>query len=48
LDAREQLGYENIFRVMIMPFIDAYSFDVRSVKNTSTMSSGSNVAATDR
>ena len=28
--------------------IDAYSFDVRSVKNTSTMSSGSNVAATDR
>jgi 7,8-dihydro-6-hydroxymethylpterin dimethyltransferase len=34
LDAPGQLGYENIFRVMIMQFIDAYSFDVRSVKKT--------------
>jgi hypothetical protein len=34
LDAHGQLGYENIFRVMIMQFIDAYSFDVRSVKKT--------------
>jgi uncharacterized radical SAM superfamily Fe-S cluster-containing enzyme len=34
LDAPRQLGYENIFRVMIMQFIDAYSFDVRSVKKT--------------
>lgn len=28
------LGYENIFRVIIMQFIDAHSFDVRSVKKT--------------
>jgi hypothetical protein len=28
------LGYENIFRVLIVQFIDAYSFDVRSVKKT--------------
>ncbi len=28
------LGYENIFRVIIMQFIDAWSFDVRSVKKT--------------
>ena len=28
------LGYENLFRVIIMQFIDAYSFDVRSVKKT--------------
>jgi uncharacterized radical SAM superfamily Fe-S cluster-containing enzyme len=28
------LGYENIFRVIIMQFIDAYAFDVRSVKKT--------------
>jgi uncharacterized radical SAM superfamily Fe-S cluster-containing enzyme len=34
LDAPAQLGYENIFRVLIMQFIDAYSFDVRSVKKT--------------
>jgi len=26
----ENLGYENIFRVIIMQFIDAHSFDVRS------------------
>jgi len=28
------LSYENIFRIIIMQFIDAHSFDVRSVKNT--------------
>jgi len=28
------LSYENVFRVIIMQFIDAYSFDVRSVKKT--------------
>ena len=27
-------GYENVFRVIIMQFIDAYSFDLRSVKKT--------------
>jgi uncharacterized radical SAM superfamily Fe-S cluster-containing enzyme len=34
LDAPSQLGYQNIFRILIMQFIDAYSFDVRSVKKT--------------
>jgi len=34
LDAPAQLGYDSIFRVLIMQFIDAYSFDVRSVKKT--------------
>ena len=34
LDAPAQLGYQNIFRVIIMQFIDAHSFDVRSVKKT--------------
>ncbi len=28
------LTYENVFRIIIMQFIDAYSFDVRSVKKT--------------
>lgn len=28
------IGYENIFRIVIMQFIDAYAFDVRSVKKT--------------
>lgn len=28
------IGYQNLFRVIIMQFIDAYSFDVRSVKKT--------------
>ena len=28
------IGYQNLFRVVIMQFIDAYSFDVRSVKKT--------------
>lgn len=30
----ESLGYANLFRVIIMQFIDAWSFDVRSVKKT--------------
>lgn len=28
------IGYENLFRVLIVQFIDAHSFDVRSVKKT--------------
>jgi len=32
--APEGLGYENLFRVIIMDFIDAHSFDVRSVKKS--------------
>ena len=28
------LGYKNLFRIIIMQFIDAHSFDVRSVKKT--------------
>jgi uncharacterized radical SAM superfamily Fe-S cluster-containing enzyme len=28
------LGYENIFRVLIVEFIDAHSFDLRSIKKT--------------
>ena len=34
LNAPADFGYENIFRVLIMQFIDAHSFDVRSVKKT--------------
>jgi uncharacterized radical SAM superfamily Fe-S cluster-containing enzyme len=34
ITAPATLGYENLFRVIIMQFIDAYSFDVRSVKKT--------------
>ena len=34
VDAPGDIGYRNIFRVLIMQFIDAYSFDVRSVKKT--------------
>jgi 7,8-dihydro-6-hydroxymethylpterin dimethyltransferase len=30
----EHLGYENIFRVIIMQFIDQHAFDVRSVKKS--------------
>ncbi|MEW6126903.1 MAG: radical SAM protein [Acidobacteriota bacterium] len=30
----EGISYENLFRVIIMEFIDAYSFDVRSVKKS--------------
>jgi len=29
-----ELGYGNLFRVVIMQFIDAHAFDVRSVKKT--------------
>ena len=32
--APEEMGYENLFRVIIMDFIDAHSFDVRSVKKS--------------
>ena len=34
LTAPDNLGYENIFRVLIMQFIDAHAFDVRSVKKS--------------
>lgn len=34
LDAPSQLDYSNVFRVLIMHFIDAHSFDVRSVKKS--------------
>jgi uncharacterized radical SAM superfamily Fe-S cluster-containing enzyme len=34
LDAPASLTYENIFRILIIQFIDAYAFDVRSVKKT--------------
>jgi hypothetical protein len=34
LAAPPELSYENIFRILIVQFIDAYSFDVRSVKKT--------------
>jgi uncharacterized radical SAM superfamily Fe-S cluster-containing enzyme len=34
LSAPDSLGYENVFRVLIMQFIDAHAFDVRSVKKT--------------
>lgn len=30
----EGLGYQSVFRIIIMQFIDAHSFDVRSVKKT--------------
>ena len=30
----ESISYENVFRVIIMQFMDAHSFDVRSVKKT--------------
>lgn len=30
----DNLGYENIFRIMIVQFMDAYNFDVRSVKRS--------------
>jgi uncharacterized radical SAM superfamily Fe-S cluster-containing enzyme len=32
--APDGLGYQNLFRIIIMQFIDAYSFDVRSVKKS--------------
>ncbi|WP_299903273.1 radical SAM protein [uncultured Aquimarina sp.] len=33
IDAPE-LGYDNLFRIIIMQFIDAYNFDVRAVKKS--------------
>jgi uncharacterized radical SAM superfamily Fe-S cluster-containing enzyme len=33
IDAPE-LRYENLFRVIIMRFIDAYDFDVRAIKRS--------------
>ncbi len=32
--APKQLGYDNLFRVLIVAFIDAQSFDLRSIKKT--------------
>jgi uncharacterized radical SAM superfamily Fe-S cluster-containing enzyme len=34
VEAPAGLGYQNLFRVIIMQFIDAHAFDVRSVKKT--------------
>jgi 7,8-dihydro-6-hydroxymethylpterin dimethyltransferase len=34
LEAPAALGYQNVFRVLIMQFMDAHAFDVRSVKKT--------------
>jgi 7,8-dihydro-6-hydroxymethylpterin dimethyltransferase len=34
LSVPAELGYKDVFRVLIMQFIDAYSFDVRSVKKS--------------
>jgi len=34
IEAPETLSYENIFRVIIMEFLDAWNFDVRSVKRS--------------
>jgi 7,8-dihydro-6-hydroxymethylpterin dimethyltransferase len=34
ISAPMELNYENIFRVLIMQFIDAHAFDVRSVKKS--------------
>ena len=34
VDAPASIAYDNLFRVLIMQFIDAYAFDVRSVKKT--------------
>ncbi len=34
IEAPGSLGYQNVFRIIIMNFIDAHAFDVRSVKKT--------------
>src|SRR5688572_5730811 len=34
VEAPAGIGYDNIFRVIIMQFLDAYNFDVRSVKKS--------------
>ena len=30
----EQLGYENVFRVLIVEFVDAHGFDLRSIRKS--------------
>jgi uncharacterized radical SAM superfamily Fe-S cluster-containing enzyme len=32
--APQNLGYQNLFRVLIVQFLDAQSFDLRSIKKT--------------
>ncbi|MBA4079570.1 MAG: hypothetical protein C0508_31380 [Cyanobacteria bacterium PR.023] len=34
LEFPSELSYKNIFRIIIMEFLDKYNFDVRSVKRT--------------
>jgi hypothetical protein len=34
VDAPTELGYDNVFRIIIMQFMDAHAFDVRSVKKS--------------
>ena len=34
IEVPTEFGYENVFRIIIMDFIDAHSFDLRSVKKT--------------
>ena len=34
IEAPAELGYRNVFRVLIMAFIDAHSFDLRAVKKS--------------
>jgi hypothetical protein len=34
LPVPEGISYENVFRVMIVQFLDPYNFDVRSVKRS--------------
>jgi uncharacterized radical SAM superfamily Fe-S cluster-containing enzyme len=34
VDAPPELTYKNIFRVLIVQFLDAHAFDVRSVKKS--------------
>jgi uncharacterized radical SAM superfamily Fe-S cluster-containing enzyme len=34
VQAPDSIGYQSIFRIIIMQFLDAYNFDVRSVKKT--------------
>ena len=34
VDVPEEIGYQNIFRIIIMKFMDAWDMDIRSVKKT--------------
>ena len=34
IETPSHIGYDNVFRILIMQFLDAYNFDVRSVKKT--------------